>query len=53
MRGQAPAFRAAAASFTQVDDLLDVQAAALDQTLAALKAPVNLARRGLTRGSDA
>lgn len=46
MRAQAAAFRAAAASFAQAADLLDVQAAAVEQTIGALKAPVKLAQRG-------
>ena len=55
MRAQAAAFRTAAASFHQAADLLDVQAAAVDQTIGALQAPVDLARRGLRRhgGPDA
>lgn len=53
MRGQATAFRAAAASFNQAAELLDLQASTLEQTLSALKAPVNLANRGLRRGRKA
>jgi hypothetical protein len=49
MRAQAAAFRAAAASFTQVADLLDVEAAAVDQTLSILKTPVQAAQWGLGR----
>jgi len=47
MRAQAAAFRAAAASFTQAGELLEVQAAAVEQTIAALLAPVHMAQRGL------
>ena len=45
LRAQATAFRAAAASFSQAADLLDLQAAAVEQTLAAVRAPVSLAGR--------
>ena len=45
LRAQATAFRAAATSFSQAAELLDLQAAAVVQTLAALRAPVNLAGR--------
>ena len=52
MRAQATAFRAAAASFHQAAELLDVQAAAVEQTISALRTPVDLARRGLGRTPD-
>jgi hypothetical protein len=45
LRAQATAFRAAATSFSQAAELLDLQAAAVEQTLAALRAPVDLAGR--------
>jgi hypothetical protein len=45
LRAQATAFRAAATSFTQAAELLDLQAAAIEQTLTALRAPVALAGR--------
>ena len=47
MRAQATAFRAAATAFNQAADLLDLQAGALEQTLAAFKAPAQLASRTL------
>jgi hypothetical protein len=47
MRAQAAAFRAAAASFTQAGELLEVQAAAVEQTITALMAPVHVAQWGL------
>ncbi len=53
MRAQAAAFRAAAVSFSQAADLLEVQATAVEQTIGALKAPVQLAQRGLGRRPDA
>lgn len=49
MRAQAAAFRAAATSFDQAADLLEVQATAVEQSIKALKAPAELARRGLGR----
>lgn len=47
MRAQAAAFRAAAASFSQAADLLEVQATALEGSIGLLKAPVQIAQRGL------
>jgi hypothetical protein len=44
IRAQAAAFRTAAAAFGQAADLLDVQAAAIEQTVAALTAPIHAAR---------
>ena len=49
MRAQAGAFRAAATSFSQAADLLELQATALEQTLGAVRAPVDLVARGLRR----
>ena len=49
MRAQAAAFRAAASSFTQAAELMDVQAVALEQTLAIMRAPIQLGQRALGR----
>jgi hypothetical protein len=51
MRAQAAAFRAAATSFGQAADLLEVQATAVEQTIGALKAPVELTRKAARRGA--
>jgi hypothetical protein len=48
LRAQAVAFRAAAAAFTQAAELLEVQAAAVDQAVTALSTPVHAARWGLS-----
>jgi hypothetical protein len=52
MRAQAAAFRAVARSFDQAAELLEVQAATLQQTVAMLTAPVDIARRTIVRGSN-
>jgi hypothetical protein len=49
MHAQAAAFRAAAASFTQAAELMEIQAAALEQTLAIMRAPIQLGQRALGR----
>lgn len=52
IRAQATAFRAAAVSFEQAADLLDIQAQAVEQTIGALRIPADLARHGLGRTPD-
>ena len=52
MRAQAGAFRTAAAAFQQAAELLDLQAAAIEESIRAITAPLDVARHGLGRRSD-